>query len=166
MWKSLAKHFGRYPSQAKVAKLLLEHGLRVDEGRVFCGDIEVADMAIGRAAGVDRRIVRSAVMTIEESNELRTVFSKLVPIALLKEVAPVMGWTSLEIVPTDAQTPGIIAEVTGVIAREGISVRQAVVSDPVLSSDPRLFVITEGVVPPELIPQIRACKGVRSIIIH
>ncbi|HUT27511.1 MAG TPA: regulator of amino acid metabolism, contains ACT domain protein [Methanomassiliicoccales archaeon] len=166
MWKSLAKHFGRYPSQAKVAKLLLEHGLRVDEGRVFCGDIEVADMAIGRAAGVDRRIVRSAVMTIEESNELRTVFSKLVPIALLTEVAPVMGWTSLEIVPTDAQTPGIIAEVTGVIAREGISVRQAVVSDPVLSSDPRLFVITEGVVPPELIPQIRACKGVRSIIIH
>jgi predicted regulator of amino acid metabolism with ACT domain len=166
MWKSLSKHFGKYPSQAKVVKLLLEHGLRVNEGRVYCGDIEIADMAVGRAAGVDRRIVRSAIETIEDSNELRTVFSKLAPIALLTEVAPVMGWTSLEIVPTDAQTPGIIAEVTGVIAREGISVRQAVVSDPVLSPDPRLFVITEGAVPPELIPQIRACKGVRSLIIH
>jgi predicted regulator of amino acid metabolism with ACT domain len=166
MWKSLSKHFGKYPSQAKVAKLLLERGLKVQEGRVYCKDIEIADMAIGRAAGVDRRIVRSAVDTIEGSGELRAVFSRLEPTALLTEVATVMGWTALEILPTDAQTPGIIAEVTAVIAREGISVRQAVVSDPDLSPDPRLFVITEGPVPPELIPQIRACKGVRSILIH
>ncbi len=162
----MSKHFGKYPSQAKVAKLLLEHGLRVQEGRVYCGDIEIADMAVGRAAGVDRRIVRSAIETIEDSPELRKVFSQLAPIALLTNVAPAMGWTALEIIPTDAQTSGIIADVTGVIAREGISVRQAVVSDPDLSPDPRLFVITEGAVPPDLIPQIRACKGVRSIIIH
>jgi hypothetical protein len=166
MWKSLSKHFGKYPSQAKVAKLLLEHGLRVQEGRVYCGDIEIADMAIGRAAGVDRRIVRSAIDTIEGSQELKAVFSQLVPIALLTKVAPFMGWTAIEIIPDNAQAPGIIAEVTAVIAKEGISVRQAVVSDPDLSPDPRLFVITEGAVPPELIPQIRACKGVRSILIH
>ncbi|MCG7844350.1 MAG: hypothetical protein MIO90_02845, partial [Methanomassiliicoccales archaeon] len=95
MWKSLSKHFGKYPSQAKVAKLLLEHGLRVQEGRVCCGDIEIADMAIGRAAGVDRRIVRSAIDTIEGSQDLRAVFSQLVPIALLTNVAPFMGWTAL-----------------------------------------------------------------------
>ncbi|HRR66944.1 MAG TPA: regulator of amino acid metabolism, contains ACT domain protein, partial [Methanomassiliicoccales archaeon] len=109
---------------------------------------------------------RSAIDTIERSPELRAVYSRLVPTALLTEVAPVMGWTALEIIPTDAATPGIVAEVTGVIAREGISVRQTVVSDPDLSPDPRLFVITEGAVPPELLPQIRACKGVRSVVIH
>ncbi len=162
----MSKHFGKFPSQAKVAKLLLVHGLRVMDGRVYCGDIEIADMAIGRAAGVDRRIVRSAIDTIEESPELMAVYSRLQPTALLTEVAPAMGWTALEIIPTDAATPGIVAEVTGLIAREGISVRQTVVSDPDLSPDPRLFVITAGAVPSDLLPQIRACKGVRSVIIH
>jgi uncharacterized protein len=166
MWKSLSKHFGKYPSQAKVAKLLLVYGLKVKEGRVYCGEIEVADMAIGRAAGVDRRIVRSTIDTIEGSTELKAVYSQLEPIALLTNVAPAMGWTSLEIIPTDARIPGIIAEVTNVIAREGLSVRQAVVSDPDLSPNPRLFVITEGTIPPELIPTIRACKGVGSLTIH
>ncbi len=166
MWKSLSKHFGKYPSQAKVAKLLLVYGLKVQEGRVYCGDVEIADMALGRAAGVDRRIVRSAIDTIQESPELSAVYSRLMPTALLTDVAPVMGWTALEIIPTDAATPGIVAEVTGLIAREGISVRQTVVSDPDLSPDPRLFIITAGAVPPELLPQIRACKGVRSVVIH
>jgi hypothetical protein len=166
MWRSLSKHFGKYPSQAKVAKLLLQYGLKVQEGRVYCGGIEIADMAIGRAANVDRRIVRSAIVTIEESNELRTLFSRLEPTALLSEVAPVMGWTSLEIVPVDAKTPGIIADVAGVIAKAGISMRQAVVSDPDLSPEPRLYIITDSIVPPELIPQIRACKGVRSVVLH
>ncbi|MHC1680275.1 MAG: hypothetical protein AB9860_03370 [Methanomassiliicoccales archaeon] len=149
MWKSLSKHFGKYPSQAKVAKLLLVYGLKVQEGRVYCGDVEIADMALGRAAGVDRRIVRSAIDTIQESPELSSVYSRLMPTALLTDVAPVMGWTALEIIPTDAATPGIVAEVTGLIAREGISVRQTVVSDPDLSPDPRLFIITAGAVPPE-----------------
>ncbi|MCX6650694.1 MAG: regulator of amino acid metabolism, contains ACT domain protein [Methanomassiliicoccales archaeon] len=166
MWRSLSKHFGKYPSQAKVAKLLLQYGLKVQEARVYCGDIEIADMAIGRAAGVDRRIVRSAIETIEGSNELRTLFCRLEPTALLCNVAPVMGWTALEIFPTDAKTCGIIAEVAGVIARAGISLRQVVVSDPDLSPEPSLYIITEGVVPPELIPQIRACKGVRSVVLH
>jgi uncharacterized protein len=166
MWKSLSKHFGKYPSQAKVAKLLLVNGLKVKEGRVYCGEIEVADMAIGRAAGVDRRIVRSTIDTIEGSAELKAVYSQMEPFALLTNVAPAMGWTSLEIIPTDARIPGIIAEVTNVIAREGLSVRQAVVSDPDLSPNPRLFVITEGAIPPELIPAIRACKGVGSLVIH
>ena len=166
MWKTLSKHFGKFPSQAKVAKLLLVHGLRVQEGRVYCGDVEIADMALGRAAGVDRRIVRAAIDTIEQSPDLNSVYSRLVPTALLTEVAPVMGWTALEIIPTDAGTPGIIAEVTGLIAREGISVRQTVVSDPDLSPDPRLYVLPEATGPPEVLPQIRACRGVRSVIIH
>ena len=50
MWKQIANYFGRYPSQAKVAKLLLENGMRVSEGRIYCGEVEVADVALGRAA--------------------------------------------------------------------------------------------------------------------
>lgn len=166
MWFSLSKYFGRYPSQGKVARLLLSHGLRVKEGRVFCNEVEITDMALARAAGVDRRIVRSAVDTIEAEEELRAVFSALRATAMLRDVAPVMGWSAIEVIPSDAHVPGIVAEVTGVIAEAGISVRQALVDDPELVEEPRLYVITESPVPPELIPRIRRCRGVKSILIH
>jgi len=121
---------------------------------------------VGKAAGVDRRIVRATVHTIESSPELLRVFSRLRPIGFLKDVASVMGWSAIEIIPTNAGAPGIIADVTGVIATSGISIRQALVTDPDLSSDPRLYVITESPVPAELIPRLKSCRGVKSIVIY
>lgn len=166
MWMSLSEYFGRYPSQGKVARLLLEYGLRVQGGNVYCGDIELSDTALARAASVDRRIIRSAVETIESNDELLNVYFRLRPTALFREVAPVMGWSAIEIIPVDAQMPGILADVAGVISSAGISIRQAIVDDPELSVEPRLYVITESPVPPELIPAIKKCRGVRSILIH
>ncbi len=54
----------------------------------------------------------------------------------------------------------------GVIAEGGISVRQALVDDPMLMEEPRLYVITESAVPPEMIPRIKRCHGVKSILLH
>jgi hypothetical protein len=166
MWSSLSKYFGRFPSQGKVAKMLLDNGLRVHNGNVYCGDIELADSSVGRAAGVDRRIVRATVETIEANEELLKVFGRLRPTAMLKDVAPVMGWSAIEIIPTNAQTTGIVADVTGVIAKAGISIRQVIVGDPDLSIEPRLFIITGAPVPPEILPEIKNCRGVKSILIH
>jgi predicted regulator of amino acid metabolism with ACT domain len=166
MWKQISNYFGRYPSQARVAKLLLEQGLSVRDGRIFSGDVEVGDVAVGKAAGVDRRIVRATVHTIETSPDLLRVFSKLRPICFLKEVAPEMGWSAIEIIPSNAGAPGIIADVTGVIASAGISIRQTLVTDPDLSSEPRLYVITESAVPADLIPRLKTCRGVKSIVIY
>jgi predicted regulator of amino acid metabolism with ACT domain len=115
---------------------------------------------------VDRRIVRATVETIEANEELLSVFGKLRPTAMLKDVAPVMGWSAIEIIPTNAQTTGIVADVTGVIARAGISIRQVIVGDPDLSIEPRLFIITGAPVSPEMIPEIKNCRGVKSILIH
>jgi hypothetical protein len=166
MWKQLSNYFGRYPSQAKVAKMLLDQGLRVHEGRIYSGEIEIGDVALGKAAGVDRRIVKAAVETIETSPELMRVFSKLRPTSFLKEVAVEMGWSAIEIIPSNASTPGIIADVTGIIATSGINIRQIIVSDPDLSTEPRLFIITESMVPSELIPRLKNCRGVKTIILH
>jgi len=163
---ALVEHFGRYPSQAKVAKLLLSNGMSVRGGRVSCGGVEIADVALARAAGVDRRIVRAAVEAIEADDRLRRLFSALAPTAMLKDVAPAMGWSCIEIIPTDAHAPGILADVTAAIAENGISVRQALVDDPELVDEPRLYVITDSEVPPEMIPRIKASRGVKSILIH
>ena len=55
-----------------------------------------------------------------------------------------MRWVVIEIVPSDAREPGILAHVAQVIAARGISIRQAIVDDPDLVEEPRLYVITES----------------------
>jgi len=139
--------------------MLLDNGLRVHDGNVYCGDIELADSSVGRAAGVDRRIVRATVETIEANEELLNVFGKLRPTAMLKDVGTGNGLERHRDHPTNAQTTGIVADVTGVIAKAGISIRQVIVGDPDLSIEPRLFIITGGPVPPEIIPEIKNCRG-------
>jgi len=149
-----------------VARLLLSLGLSVKNGKVHCGDIEIADAALARAARVDRRIVRATVETIEAEKELRDVYASLHPTAMLRDVAPVLGWSCIEIIPSDAHSPGILADTMAVIAEGGISVRQALVDDPLLMEEPRLYIITESPVPPEMIPRLKRCKGVKSILLH
>ena len=166
MWRLLSEYFGRYPSQGKVARLLLSLGLSVKGGKVHCDGVEIADMALARAAGVDRRIVRAAIDTIEAEKELREVYEALHSTAMLRDVAPVLGWSCIEIIPMDAHSSGILAGVMGVIAEGGISVRQALVDDPLLMEEPRLYIMTESTVPPEMIPRIKRCRGVKSIILH
>lgn len=145
---------------------MLRYGIKVKEGSAFCGNVEISDSALGRAAGVDRRIVKSTVDRIMTLPDLRDIYSMLEPTCLLAPVAPILGWSVLEIVPTNAGTPGILAEVAAVIAAAGVSIRQAIVDDPELSDEPRLMVVTDSPVPPDYIPALRRCIGVRSIILH
>lgn len=166
MTGQLIEMFRGSPSQEKVARLFLRYGIRVSGGKAWCGDVELGDTAVGRAAGVDRRVVRSTITRIESDPSLRGVFSRLHPTSLFTEAAPELGWSSIEIIPVDAHMPGILADVAGVMARAGISIRQAMVDDPEMSEEPRFYVITESPVPPELLPKIKECRGVRSILIH
>jgi predicted regulator of amino acid metabolism with ACT domain len=166
MWKAISEYFQSYPSQAKVARLLLRAGMSVKDKRVYAGEVLVADTALARAAKVDRRVVRSTVETISKDKQLSRFFSKLMPTINFKDVAPVMGWSAIEIVSTDAGQPGILAAVSSIISESGISIRQAIVDDPETSEEPRIFIITESTVPPEIIPRLRSAKGVKSLTIY
>ena len=158
--------FAGFPSQERVAMLLLRHGIKVEKGTAYCGGIEQSDAAIARAAGVDRRVVRSALDRISGTPELDRVFSKLQSMLLLADVAPEISCTALEIIPTDATMPGILAEVTDVIYKGGLSVRQAVVDDPGVRTDSHLIIVADGQIPPELLPAIKQCRGVLSVILR
>jgi predicted regulator of amino acid metabolism with ACT domain len=162
----LKEEFGKFPSQEKVAMLLLRHGIRVDSGTAYCGNIEQSDAAIARAAGVDRRVVRSTLERISNVPELDRMFSKLQSMLLLADVAPEIGCTTLEIIPTDATMPGIVAAVTDVLYRGGLSVRQAVVDDTGIRMDSHLIVVVDGRIPPELLPAVKGCRGVASVILR
>jgi predicted regulator of amino acid metabolism with ACT domain len=154
------------PSQEKVAMLLLRHGIKVEKGTAYCNDIEQSDAAIARAADVDRRVVRSALDRISATPELDRVFSKLQSMLLLANVAPEINCTTVEIIPTDATMPGILAGVMDIIYRGGLTVRQAVVDDPGVRMDSHLIIVVDGQIPPELLPAMKQCRGVLSVMLR
>ncbi|HKZ64588.1 MAG TPA: regulator [Thermoplasmata archaeon] len=166
MWAKLKPHFKGYPAQERVAQLMMTHGLRMKGKHVYAGDIRIADSALARAVAVDRRVVTATLQTIEKTPLLRDFFGRLWPVCHLGNVAPMMGWGAIEILPTNASKPGILAGTSGIIAEAGISVRQVVVDDPEIVEDPRALLITEKPVPERLLPRIRNLDGVRGVVIR
>ncbi len=166
MWAKLRSFFDRFPAQEKVAQLMVVHGFRVHENRIFAGAVEVSDTAMARAAGVDRRVVTATTRTIMRNPELLRFFERLAPVCHLREVAPLMGWGAIEIIPTSASKPGILAGVATAIAEAGVSVRQVIVDDPEIVDDPHAFIITEQPVPERLLPRIKGVDGVKSVVFH
>ena len=165
MWDHLTAHFSRFPAQARVARLLLKHGFAVRDGGIWAGTVPLSDTGVAAAANVDRRVVKATVRTIEEDPSLRPVFGRLQPTCMLKDAALALRGGVLEIVPTNAGKPGILAGVAEVIARRQISVRQAIVEDPELTEEPRLYIITETPIPHDALPEIQAVDGVREVVI-
>ena len=151
--------FEHYPSQEAVAMLMLRQGISVKDGNAYCGDIKQSDAAVARAA------VRSTIERIENTPELLALYSKLKSMLLLSEASPEIGCSSIEVVPTDATMPGIMAGIMDVLYRAGINVRQAVVSDPVDDKDSHLIIVTDGTLPGSVLSAVRSCRGVASIII-
>jgi len=166
MWKSIAKKFEEAPAKLKVARLLIENGLRIGEdGRIYCGDVEIADTKIARVLDVDRRVVRETIKYIMSDEVLRKVFTRLKPAgALLRDVAALFGYGVLEI-RADPSAVGIIAGVAQALAKAGISIRQIHAEDPDLNPDPKLIVITERAVPGEVIQEILKVPNVKSVTI-
>jgi predicted regulator of amino acid metabolism with ACT domain len=166
MWKSVAEKFEEAPAKLKVARLLIENGLRIGEnGKIYCGDVEIPDTKIARVLDVDRRVVRETIKYIMSDEVLRKVFTRLKPAgALLRDVAALFGYGVLEI-RADPSAIGIIAGVAQALAKAGISIRQIHAEDPDLNPDPKLIVITERAVPGEVIQEILKVPNVKSVTI-
>jgi len=145
---------------------MVRNGLRVHENAIYCGDIKLADSAIARAASVDRRVITATVETIMRTRDLLEFFGRITPTCHLKDVAGLMHWGAIEILPEDASKAGILAGVAGVLAEAGVSIRQVVADDPEIIDDPRGFIIVDGPVPERLIPRMRAVAGVKGIVIR
>ena len=165
MWARFRSYFKGFPAQERVAQLMVLYGLRVSQGHVYAGDIKVSDTSMARATGVDRRVVTATVATIEKNPDLAAFFDKLRPVCHLRDVAPLMNWGAIEIVPTNAAKPGILAGVAAIIAEAGISVRQVVMDDPDLFDEPKGFIVTDSPVPERLLPRIKQVDGVKSVVL-
>jgi len=165
MWE-IKKHFEDSSAQKRTAKFLLETGLSVDDGEIYCNGVKMSPLRIGRVLGVDRRTVRATANTIEENEELSQLFSKLRATAFFREVARDTDAGLIEIIPEDPQGVGILAGVTDKIADMGISIRQCITEDPEFAEEAKLYVITESPIPGEGVDDIKGSDGVERVIVY
>ena len=164
MWKKIREKFERYPSQIVVAKEFLRLGIAVKNGKAYCGEIELVPTKIAEALGVDRKVVVSAIQNIEGDEELRKVFSSLRPVANITEVARLLGFGVLEVY-AESHKVGIVAGITSILAREGISIRFILAEDPELSIESKLTVVTDTKIPGKLVDEFLKVDGVQKIVI-
>ncbi len=167
MWSEIIGKFKGMPSQEKVVRLLLERGFQVDaQGHVVSGHIEIPHTQIAREVGVDRRVVDATTEMILKDEILKRVFMNIHSIASFRDVAPLLGLGVIIIGVDNAQNVGIISDVTSVISRFNLSIRQAVTDDPFFTDEPRMTVITNDVIPGELVSELRKLKSVKSVTIQ
>jgi len=167
LWSQIERHFKDLPAQLKVAKLLFERGFQVrGDGKVVSGEIEIPHTQIAKEVGVERRAVDSTVQTILLKPELKRIYINLRQVYSLQEVAREFNLGVIIFVPEDASQKGIIANVTRIVSEKGLSIRQALAEDPSISAQPKLTLIIEGEIPPELISEIRKLPGTRSITVY
>ncbi|MCS7097948.1 MAG: hypothetical protein NZ922_03090 [Candidatus Methanomethyliaceae archaeon] len=166
MWKEVEKFFSNSPAKLKVARVMVELGLSInDEGRIVCGNVEIPDTSIARAISVDRRVVRQTVKEIINNERMRNIFIKIKPAgSFLKEVAPELGYGVLEI-RAQPTAIGVIAKATSYIAEAGLSIRQILAEDPDLNPDPKLLIITDKKVPGEVISKLLTIPTVTKVSI-
>jgi hypothetical protein len=164
MFDEIMEKFAGSPSQQAVIRLLLERGFSVNEdGRVVSGGIEIPNTGIAREIGVDRRVVDSTTDAILDDPELTRIFRNISAIPSLMDLAPVLDLTVLTVGVADADEPGIVAQVTTLIAEYDISIRQTISEDPEFTDDPKLYVITDEPLPGDLLNELVALEFVRSV---
>ena len=167
MWNQIERYFKDLPAQLKVAKLLFERGFQVrEDGQVASDGIEIPHTQIAKEASVERRAVDSTVQTILSRPELKRIYTNLRQVCSLQEVAREFNLGVIVFVPEDATQKGIITNVTKKVSEKGLSIRQALAEDPSISAQPKLTLIIEGEIPPELISEIRKLPGTRSITVY
>jgi predicted regulator of amino acid metabolism with ACT domain len=167
MWNNIKKYLENYPERLKVARILVENGLSVKNGKIYLNEIEVPPVRVARVAGVDRRTVNETLKAIKANRELRLIFEGLRSAGhSLKEVARHLDFGVVEITPVDARIPGILANSAMILAKNGLSIRQAIVDDPELSPEPKLTLIAEKKIPGELISEFLKVKGVAKVSVY
>jgi len=167
MWDNIRRYLEPYPERLKVARVLVENGLSVRNGKIYVNDIEVPPVRVARVAGVDRRTVNETLAAIKANHELQNIFEGLRSAGhSLKEIAKHLGLGVVEITPVDARMPGILANSAMLLAKRGLSIRQAIVDDPELSPEPKLSLIVERKIPGELIPEFLKIKGVAKVSVY
>ena len=167
MWQTTIQKFNKYPSQQKVIIKLLQLGLKIDENKkVYSGDVEINMSSFAKSINTDRRVIVSTIENILKDNQLKQIFLNIEPAGpLLSNISEELGLGVIEI-EGDAQQSGILYEVTNILLKDKISIRQLYASDPELSQIPKLTIITDTTVNGVIIPRLLDIDGVTKVSLY
>ena len=167
MWQEILNKFKRFPAQEKVIRLVLQRGFQVnDQARVVSGEIEIPHAQIAKELGVDRRVVDTTALAIRDDEALWKVFKNVRSVTFLADVAPILGLGVIEITPVNAAKTGLLGDVASSVAKNGLSIRQAISDDPYFVENPKLTIITEGKIPGDLVQLLMEIDGVRRVTVY
>ncbi len=165
IWNEIYEILKKSPSQLKLIKKMIESGVSIRDGKIYINNIQIDEAKLSRSAGVDRRVVRATLSSIEDNIMLKKFFMNLKAIPDLSDSAREMGWGAMEVIVSDPSKPGILAEITSIISAEGIIIRQAFVDDPELVEEPKLHVVTQSKIPGEIIQKLMELNNIKKIVI-
>jgi hypothetical protein len=170
MWDLINNAFGKYPSQMKIIKYLMNYGFSVNEKfdgefSLYSGKVEVRPSSLAEAIDVDKRVVIQVIKKIREDPKLFEFFKKLKPIADMSSASSkLLDLGIIEIKAEDPSKPGIISSVINLISSRGIGIRQVMVSDPIISDEPVGRIVTETPITTDLLSEIKKIKGIDSVV--
>jgi len=88
MWKKDSDQLKDYLERLTVVRILVENGLSIRDGEIWCNEISILAVRLARAAKVNRRTVTKAMRMIEDDTKLREIFKSMTPAgSSLKEIA-------------------------------------------------------------------------------
>ena len=163
MWRKIESEFSRLPSQAEIAKYMLETGIRVDKKKLYFDKVALSHSQLATALEKDKRIVTSTVKTINDNPRLYEIYSKLSPTCNLFNMALSMGWGVIGLDICYTGKPGTMGEITSIIGNGGISIRQA--QCPATSAG-LLYIITDNPIPARIIEKIKKVSDVKTITFY
>ncbi|WP_297535480.1 regulator of amino acid metabolism, contains ACT domain protein [Thermococcus sp.] len=158
------EYFKNYPARKRVAEFLLKNGISVRNGSLYIGNVEVSPSAVARALGVNRKVVYFTVETIESSGALRLLFERLKPGLSVEEVAPAMGWETLEI-EVNGSPAAVLESVLKGVAAEGNDVVSVNLRN-LPGEDVYLSIVVERPLRGETLRKIGGAPGVRRILVR
>ena len=164
MWPRIRAEFERQFVRPAVVKMLIECGMRVsDDVKIYVGDVEVDYLAVARAAGVDRRVVKQTAEQIRKSPYLYSIFSRTRPLGTsLVDLVSLLGYTAV-VIEADPKSPGVMSGVAEILSRHGMVVRQAVAEDPEMVQDAKMTLVVAGQLTGQAMEELNGLETVRSI---
>jgi uncharacterized protein len=164
VWPRIRAEFERQVVRPAVVRKMIECGMRVSDNlKLYVGDVELDYLAVSRAVGVDRRVVKQTAEQIRKSPYLYSIFSKTKPLGTsLVDLVSLLGYTAV-VVEADPKSPGVMAEVAEILSRHGMVVRQAVAEDPDMVPEAKMTLVVEGQLTGQAMEELNGLKDVKSI---
>ena len=160
MWNQLEEEFSRTPSQAEVAKYMLDLGIRQQGSKLYFDKVSVSQSQVAEALGKDKRVVAATIKTIKNSKHLYSIFSHLQPTCNLINLAENMGWGVICIELSDPNMPGTLGRVSTKLGDLKVSIRQ---TQCPATDCYMLYIITNNPITGDVIEELKNVRNVKTI---